>query len=59
MKEKKSMLDLCKIVLQRVSFNSNLFLKEYRKSLSWLAPMEVKELKNWIRENKLNRICTH
>jgi hypothetical protein len=53
------MLDLCKIVLQRVSFNSNLFRKEYRKSLSWLAPMEVKELKNWIRQNKLNRICTH
>jgi hypothetical protein len=56
MKVKKSMLDYCKMVLQQVSFNSNLFRKEYRKSICWLGPTEAKELKQWLRQNKLNCI---
>lgn len=50
MKSKKSMLDYCKHILRAVHFDSRLFRKEYRKSISWLPEPEVEELKNWIRK---------
>lgn len=46
------MLDYCKYVLQQVSFDARLFRKEYRKSVVWLGPVELKQLKQWIRNNK-------
>lgn len=52
MKAKKTMLEYCKYVLQRVSFNPGLLRKEYRKSILWLQPGEVAQLKQWIRKNK-------
>jgi hypothetical protein len=52
MKNKKTMLDYCKYVLQQVSFDARLFRKEYRKSVVWLGPVELKQLKQWIRNNK-------
>jgi hypothetical protein len=51
------MLDYCKKVLRCVSFDARLFRKEYRKSIYWLAPAEVIELKLWVRQNNLK--CTH
>jgi hypothetical protein len=56
MKPKKSMLDYCKKVLQCVRFDIRLFRKEYRKSIRWLEPMEVKQLKQWIRQGKTSPI---
>lgn len=53
MKTKLSMLDYCKKVLYCVSFNKRLFKKELRKSILWLSPVEVKQLKQWIRNNPL------
>lgn len=46
------MLGYCKMVLRKMSFSKKLFLKEYRKSLSWLNPEEQSELKKWVREAK-------
>ncbi|MDX2303346.1 MAG: hypothetical protein NW226_11125 [Microscillaceae bacterium] len=46
-----SMLEYCKIILEKMSFDPHLFKKEYRKSLRYLAKHECKELKKWIREN--------
>ena len=46
------MLDYCKDILQRVSFDARLLRKEYRKSILWLQPSEVQQLKQWIRNNK-------
>lgn len=48
---KQSMLTYCKIVLRKMSFSKKLFLKEYRKSLSWLNPEERKELREWVRDS--------
>ena len=50
MKNKKSMLDYCKQILEAVHFDRRLFRKEYRKSIKWLPEPEVKKLKNWIRK---------
>lgn len=49
---KQGMLGYCKMVLRKMSFSKKLFLKEYRKSLSWLNPEEQSELKKWVREAK-------
>lgn len=45
------MLVYCKLILQKMSFSKKLFLKEYRKSLSYLNPEEQLELKKWVRGN--------
>jgi hypothetical protein len=49
---KTSMLEYVKIILQKVSFNKRLFLKEYRKSYQWLVYEERKKLKEWIRSQR-------
>ena len=41
------MLKYTKTVLQKVSFNKDLFNKELRKSLKWLKRDEVVILKTW------------
>jgi len=53
---KTSMLEYCKIVLKKVSFNKRLFFKEYRKSRQWLKPQEVSELKDWLRKDKFTTL---
>lgn len=47
---KQSMLDYCKVILLKISFNKRLFRREYRKSFKYLKPNEHNELKKWIRE---------
>lgn len=49
---KQSMLAYCKVILRKMSFSKKLFLKEYRKSLSWLGPEEQTELKKWVRDTR-------
>lgn len=41
----------CKLILQKMRFSRKLFLKEYRKSLSYLTAEEQVELKKWVRNN--------
>jgi len=41
------MLKYTKTVLQKVSFNRDLFKKELQKSLRWLRKDEVNVLKTW------------
>ncbi len=48
------MLEYCKLVLEKISFNRKLFRREYRKSFRYLEPKEHFELKKWLR-SKMNR----
>lgn len=49
-KFKQSMLAYCKLILLKMSFSRRLFLKEYRKSFSYLNEEEKSELRRWVRE---------
>jgi hypothetical protein len=49
-KFKKSMLEYCKVILLKISFDKKLFRKEYRKTFNYLNAREHNELKKWIRE---------
>ncbi len=58
-----NMLEYVKIILEKVSFDKNLFEKELKKGIMQLIPTEVRELKNWcyarfgkIYRNILNKI---
>lgn len=42
------MLELSKLILQKVSFDRNLFKKELGKSLKWIKKDERTQLKNWV-----------
>lgn len=44
----KSMLLYTKRILLRVSFDVQLFYKEFEKASSLLLPYELKELTNWL-----------
>ncbi|MCU0358192.1 MAG: hypothetical protein MUE95_11495 [Cyclobacteriaceae bacterium] len=46
---KTSMLEYCKLILQRVSFDRRLWRKEYRKSLKRLTVSESSQLRQWVR----------
>lgn len=49
--EKISMLEYCKLILEKLSFHKQLFRKEYKKSLKYyLSPNEHEEFKRWVRE---------
>ena len=43
-----SFLDYYKVILQKVSFDEELFVKEYQKALSYLEPDEISVLNRWI-----------
>lgn len=46
---KTSMLEYTKIILEKVSFDKRLFVKEYKKSILRLHAAEVSALKHWLR----------
>lgn len=46
---KSSMLEYSKAILEKVSFDPELFQKELKKALSVLNPEEVRELILWCR----------
>lgn len=46
----KAMLEYTKTVLQKVSFDLMLFCKELEKAISRLLPVELEELKDWLRQ---------
>jgi hypothetical protein len=41
------MLEFCKKVLVKVSFDRSLFAKELKKSISWLKKDELLHFKQW------------
>ena len=41
------MLEFCKSVLSKVSFDRALFAKELKKSVHWLKKSEIQNLKDW------------
>ena len=55
---KKSMLNYCKLILEKMSFSKKLFLKEYRKALSCLNAEEQDELRRWVRDTRNNVISS-
>jgi len=46
----RAMFDYTKAVLNKVSFDVNLFCKELKKALSRLLPHEIEELKIWVND---------
>ena len=42
-----SMLDHSKLVLKKVSFDTNLFKKELLKAVNWLNPVDVIKFEEW------------
>lgn len=50
---KTSMLEYTKTILEKVSFNRKLFIKEFRKAKQTLTQHETDRLKQWIRKRKL------
>lgn len=54
---KTKLLDYYKMILNKVSFDANLFLKEYRKAIRSLQNHdEIGHLENWLRETGLHAI---
>jgi len=43
------MLEYCKLILGKFTFDKALFRKEYRKSLQYLSVEDRQELKRWVR----------
>jgi len=53
---KTSMLEYCKIILEKVRFNETLFRKEYRKAFKYLDPSEHNELTQWVRQIEMEKL---
>jgi DNA replication protein DnaD len=51
----RAMFEYTKTVLQKVSFNSELFCKELEKALQRLLPYEIKELTIWLEQFTANK----
>lgn len=51
----RAMFEYSKTVLQKVSFNSDLFCKELEKAISRLLPYEVEELTIWVKQFTANK----
>lgn len=51
----KAMFRYTKSVLERVSFDVNLFTKELQKAIQYLLPFELEELKRWFYEFTKNK----
>ncbi len=45
---KRTMFSYTKEILERVSFDPSLFVKELQKALKVLLPYEVEQLKDWL-----------
>ena len=51
----RAMFEYTKTILEKVSFNNELFKKELEKAVNRLLPYEVKELVLWLREFTYNK----
>lgn len=50
---KTSFLDYYKLILQKVSFDKRLLVKEYQKAIKALQPDELEEFDRWLQANNL------
>ncbi len=50
-----SFLDYYKLILQKVSFDTALFDKEYQKALQRLRPDEAEQLRKWVEQKPVYR----
>ncbi len=48
-----TMLEYCKYLLDKISFDPELLEKEYQKGLKYLSPADQVELKHWIKEKRM------
>lgn len=48
---KQTTLEYYKFILERVSFDPNLFEKEFKKAISNLPESDANELKVWVKNN--------
>lgn len=55
----RAMFEYTKVVLEKVSFNKELFKKELEKAMNRLLPYEIKELYYWLREFTINKPDLH
>ncbi|MBT8317066.1 MAG: hypothetical protein HKP59_05530 [Lutibacter sp.] len=55
----RAMFEYTKAVLEKVSFNKELFKKELEKALNRLLPYEIKELYFWLRDFTVNKPDLH
>jgi hypothetical protein len=55
----RAMFEYTKTVLEKVSFNLELFKKELEKAVNRLLPYEVKELYVWLQEFTFNKPDLH
>jgi len=55
----RAMFEYTKTVLEKVSFNAELFKKELEKAVNRLLPYEVKELFLWLRDFTQNKPELH
>ena len=51
----RAMFEYTKTILEKVSFNKDLFKKELEKAITRLLPNEIKELYLWLKEFTLNK----
>lgn len=51
----RAMFEYTKVVLQKVSFNKDLFKKELEKAINRLLPYELKELYLWLKDFTYNK----
>lgn len=51
----RAMFEYTKVVLQKVSFNAELFSKELEKAINRLLPYEIEELTIWLRKYTANK----
>lgn len=51
----RAMFEYTKTVLEKVSFNKELFKKELEKAMNRLLPYELKELYYWLKEFTINK----
>jgi hypothetical protein len=53
-RSRNTFLDYYKTVLEKVSFDYHLFIKEYRKAMNILGPEERDALDGWIESRRLH-----
>lgn len=51
----RAMFEYTKTILEKVSFNKELFKKELEKAVNRLLPYEIKELYSWLKEFTRNK----
>ncbi|MFK5957768.1 MAG: hypothetical protein QM495_02745 [Lutibacter sp.] len=55
----RAMFEYTKAILEKVSFNKELFKKELEKAVNRLLPYEIKELYFWLIEFTVNKPDLH